>query len=153
MNGVPFVSIRDLLSSPLGAVGRLAAVARRLDVANQALDEVLEEPLKGHLRVAHLASDSLVLVADSPAWSARARYLGPEILEHLRRRLGNPHLARVQLLTRPPEPRARPASARPRELSGRAAGLLRSVAESTGNEPLGRVLRRLARRAPGREQD
>jgi hypothetical protein len=153
VNDVPFISIRDLLSSPLSTIGRLAAVGRRLDAANHALEEVLEDPLKGHLRVAHMVGDTLTLVADSPAWSARARYQSPRILEHLRQRLGNPGLARVQLLTRPVEARSKPAPGKPRRLSGRAASLLESVAASTDNEPLSHALRRLARRAPGKEHD
>ena len=75
MSGVPFVSVRKLLGSSLTPLGRLMAAGRRLGIANDALDELLVEPLKGRVRIARASGETVTLVADSPAWSARARYL------------------------------------------------------------------------------
>ena len=154
MAGTPFVSIRDLLTGPLTPLGRLTTIGRRLDAANRALDELLAEPLRGHLRVARVTGDTLTLVADSPAWSTLARYQTPQILEHLGRRLDQPDLARARLLARPPErPVASSRRAVPRQLSARAAALIESVAQATENEALGRSLMRLARRASPDQRD
>ena len=153
MSGVPFVSIRQLLGSPLTPLGRLTAAGRRLGDANDALDEFLDEPLKGRVIVARASGETLTLVAESPAWSARVRFLTPQILDHLRRRLDNPRLDRVKIVTRPTElPVDPPARPRPR-LSERSAALLECIARSSENEALARVLRRLAGRAGGYQRD
>ena len=92
-------------------------------------------------------------MAESPAWSARVRFLTPQILDHLRRRLDNPRLDRVKIVTRPTElPVDPPARPRPR-LSERSAALLECIARSSDNEALARVLQRLAGRAGGQRRD
>ncbi len=147
MSGIPFVSIRQLLGSTLTPLGRLMAAGRRLGLANDALDEFLGEPLKGRVSVARASGETLTLVAESPAWSARVRYLTPQILDHLRSRLDNPRLNRVQIVTRPTEsPVDPPARSRP-QLSSRSAALLECVAQTSDNEALASVLKRLAGRA------
>jgi len=153
MSGVPFVSIRQLLGSPLTPLGRLMAAGRRLGLANEALDEFLDEPLKGRVIVARASGETLILVAESPAWSARVRYLTPQILDHLRSRLNNPRLNRVKIVTRPTElPADPPARPRPR-LSSRSAALLECVARSSDNQALARILQRLAGRADRQKRD
>ncbi len=153
MSGIPFVSIRQLLGSSLTPLGRLTAAARRLGAANTALDEFLDEPLKGRVSVARADRETLTLVAESPAWSARVRYLTPQILAHLRHRLDNPRLNRVQIVTRPTEsPVETPVRRRPR-LSEAAAALIESVAKSSQNEALAGTLMRLAKRAGHQKRD
>ena len=153
MSGVPFVSIRQLLGSSITPLGRLMAAGRRLANANDALDEFLDEPLKGRVSVARASGETLILVAESPAWSARVRYLTPQILDHLRSRLDNPRLNRVKLVTRPTElPADPPARPRPR-LSRRSAALLECVARSSDNEALASVLERLAGRTDRQKRD
>ena len=153
MSGVPFVSIRQLLGSSLTPLGRLMAAGRRLGIANDALDEFLDEPLKGRVSVARASGDTLTLVAESPAWSARVRYLTPQILDHLRRRLDNPRLNRVQIVTRPTESPADPPARRRPRLSSRSAALLECVARTSDNEALASVLERLAGRADRQKRD
>jgi hypothetical protein len=153
MSGVPFVSIRQLLGSSITPLGRLMAAGRRLANANDALDEFLDEPLKGRVSVARASGDTLTLVAESPAWSARVRYLTPQILDHLRSCLDNPGLNKVQIVTRPTElPNHPPARPRP-QLSSRSADLLECVARTTDNEALAGVLERLAGRADRQKRD
>ena len=151
MSDVPFVSIRQLLGSSLTPLGRLTAAGRRLGAANTALDEFLDEPLKGRVSVARADRETLTLVAESPAWAARVRYLTPQILDHLRSRLDNSRLNRVQIVTRPTEsPIEAPVRPRP-QLSQKAAAIIESVAKSSQNEALAGALMRLAKRA-GRHQ-
>ena len=153
MSGVPFVSVRQLLGSSLTPLGRLMAAGRRLGAANTALDEFLDEPLKSRIRVARAGPETLTLVAESPAWSARVRYLTPQILDHMRRRLENPRLNKVQIVTRPTETPADPRPVRRAELSRGSAELIESVARATDNEALAQVLTRLAKRCEDRKQD
>ena len=153
MSGVPFLSMRQLLGGTLTPLGRLATTCRHLDTANDALDELLDEPLKGHVSVARASGEILTLVAESPAWSARVRYLTPQILDHLRSRLDNPRLARVRIVTRPTQsPPESPRQPRP-QLSSHAASHIESVARASENEALARTLLRLARRASGQKRD
>ncbi len=153
MSGIPFVSIRQLLGSSITPLGRLVAAGRRLAKANDALDEFLDEPLKGRVSVARASGETLTLVAESPAWSARVRYLTPQILDHLRSRLDDLGLNRVKIVTRPTElPADPPARPRPR-LSSRSAALLECVAKTTDNEALASVLERLAGRADRQKRD
>jgi hypothetical protein len=153
MSDVPFVSIRQLLGSSLTPLGRLTAAGRSLGTANTALDEFLDEPLKGRVSVARADRETLTLVAESPAWAARVRYLTPQILDHLRSRLDNPRLNRVQIVTRPTEsPTEPPPRPRP-QLSRQAAALIESVAKSSDNEALASALMRLAARAGRHQRD
>lgn len=153
MSAAPFISVRQLLASPLSPLGRLVAAGRHRAAADAALQEFLPEPLKGRVQVARASGETLTLVADSPAWSARARYLTPQILDHLRSRLENPRLDRVQIVTRPTDSRpAAPPPRRPR-LSGRAAELLACVARTTDNPALAASLERLAARATREKRD
>jgi hypothetical protein len=153
MSGAPFVSVRQLLGGSLTPLGRLMATGRRLGTANTALDEFLEEPLKGRVSVARAGRETLTLVAESPAWSARVRYLTPQILDHMRRRLENPRLNKVQIVTRPTESSADPQPARRARLSRRSAELIESVARASDNEALASALMRLAGRCSGQQQD
>jgi hypothetical protein len=153
MSGVPFVSVRQLLGNALSPLGRLVAVSSRLGTANRALEEILDEPLKGRVCVARASDETVTLVAESPAWSSRVRYLTPQILDHLRSRLERPHLRRVQIVTRPTvSPALPPQRPRPR-LSAHSAGLIESVARTTENAALSRTLMRLARRASDQDRD
>jgi hypothetical protein len=58
MREVPFISVRQLLGSPLSPLGRLVAAGRHQDAANAALQEFLEEPLKGRVCVARASSEN-----------------------------------------------------------------------------------------------
>ena len=153
MSDVPFVSIRQLLGSSLTPLGRLTAAARRLGAANTALDEFLDEPIKGRVSVARADRETLTLVAESPAWSARVRYLTPQILDHLRGRLDNPRLNRVQIVTRPTETPVEAPVRRGPQLSEAAAAVIESVAKSSQNEALADALMRLAKRAGRQKRD
>ena len=153
MSGVPFVSVRQLLDSSLTPLGRLMTAGRRLNAANTALEEFLEEPLKGRVSVARAGRETLTLVAESPAWSSRVRYLTPQILDHLRTRLENPRLRRVQIVTRPTETPAVAPPERPPQLSQHTAALIESVARNSDNEALASALMRLAGRADRQKRD
>ena len=158
MKRTPFLSVREVLASPLTAAGRLMAVGRRLGNANDALGELLDAPLRDHVTVARLSGETLTLVADSPAWAARVRYQAPRILAHLRRTCDCPRLESMRVVTRPArvvrEPLAEPArEARSRAISAETAELIESVALACDNDALRGTLLRLARRAKSRPSD
>ncbi len=73
-------SLTDVLQGDQ-SLNRLVQRTRELQRMNAALREHLGEALADHLKIAILNEQGvLVLVAASPAWVVRARYLGPEIL-------------------------------------------------------------------------
>ena len=153
MSRVPLVSVRELLGNARSPLGRLAAVSHHLGAANHALEEILEEPLKGRVCVARASGESVTLVAASPAWSSRIRYLTPQILDHLRSRLENPQLAMVKIVTRPTYSRTQPPRIPRPRLSDRSAALIESVAGDCDNPALANALMRLARRASARNRE
>lgn len=154
MNRAPFVSVREVLASPLTAAGRLMAVGRRLGVANQALGTLLDAPLRDHVSVARLSGETLTLVADSPAWAARVRFQAPLILDHLRTRLDCPRLESLRVVTRPAPMIREPVNEPPpRPMSPATAKLIESVALACDDGALRRTLLRLAGRARSRPSD
>lgn len=136
------------VSRLLGADASLAALVRaseRRSRYNDRLREFLDRPLADHVQVARADAGLLVLVADTPAWGHRIRYLAPAILEQLRR--DEPSLRDVQITVRPAPDGPSPPRAPPRPAISRStASLLEEVAGNCGNPELARVLARLGER-------
>jgi len=138
--------IGDLLrptGSPLAALVRRAGQRERL---NARLGDILDRPLLDHIQVAGGENGVLVLMADTPVWGHRIRYLAPTILQHLQ--LHEPELRDVRIIVRPAReepPPAAPARAR-RTLSRSCASLLETVAATCDNPALARILARLSSR-------
>jgi hypothetical protein len=71
----------------------------------------------------------------------------------MRRRLKNPSLVKLQIVTRPTESAANPPARRRAHLSEHSAALIESVAKNSKNQALASALMRLAGRSRGQEQD
>lgn len=66
-----------------GDSGALRGALRRAEAftdLNRRLATSLPEAARGHVRVACIEADCLVIAADSPAWSSRARLLADGLL-------------------------------------------------------------------------
>lgn len=61
----------------LASLMRTAGIFERLD---QTLQPLLPASDRGHIRLACIEEDTLVLAADSPAWATRARLAAPDWL-------------------------------------------------------------------------
>jgi hypothetical protein len=148
--------VSELLRTPSGQLAGLMATARRLEAVERALDGILDPGVRDHVHAARLERGILTLLADSPAWATRLRYLAPVLREQLDGPLRET-LTEVRIHARPIDrPIDRSDSARahaqhpgapPRQaqLSADAAAVLESVAAATADPALRASLRRIAR--------
>lgn len=138
--------IGDILAPSGSPLATLLSRARHLQQLDAQLAEFLDRPLLDHIQVGGNDNGVLVLVADSPVWGHRIRYLAPGILQQLRVR--EPGLHDVRIIVRPARSEARPAPVRMRRTLSRAsASLLERVAATCDNPALARALTRLGARA------
>lgn len=127
-------------------------VRRQIDAhraLNRALDAALPASARGHVRVAALEHDRLVLEADSPVWATKTRYLETGIIRQLRDDTGlsvKSLRLRVKPATETPGRRKR----QPPTLSADSARHLTALADDVSHPGLQKALSRLAKRASGR---
>lgn len=138
----------------LGAHPRLLAELRRNQEWLQRVCAQLPPPLDAHCLYARQEQETLTLFTDSPAWGARLRFFGPELLRRLGAR--HPEVRRIQVRVQPsqgPPREVRPAREEGvRRFSAETAALLRETADHLGQTELADALRRLAKAgvAPGK---
>ena len=113
---------------------------------------VLPPEFDGHVKVANVRNNSLILVTDSPVWTTRLRQLSSHILQALKDNSSNlpktQIIHHIQIQTRyqasgspPPQ---RPVKQKP-ELSRNTAERLRQSADSIDDPQLKQALARLAK--------
>lgn len=94
-------SLSELIFRPGSPI---AGLAREAEAATSLVDELraaLAAPLAGALAGARLREDgTLVLLAASPAWAARLRFEGEQLLERCRER--HPDARRIEVRVRGP---------------------------------------------------
>lgn len=147
-----FLPLAALLTQENRGLPRLLQQAQRLQELTQTLVEALPPSVGEHCRVGNVASDTLTLVTDSPAWSTRLRFYTPAILAHFRQRHGL-DLRSVRVRVRPPEtPReaSHPVSRRI-TLSPHSAEIIKQTALGISDPDLKRALLRLAHRSPEKD--
>jgi hypothetical protein len=108
---------------------QLCSQSQLLGLAQARLEEALPAELVPHCQVAAIQAGSLTLHTDSPAWAARLRYLGPDILHALQADSELPTIRAVRIRTIPQNTPAIRKKPRP-GLSTQTVQLLRDVAES-----------------------
>ena len=137
-------SVRTLLEGSTGALAELVAGARRLEDVDAALARVLDPAVRAHVRAIGLDAGILTLLADSPAWATRLRFLAPMLREEL---TGIGPLERVAIVARPvsPERVAEQPVRQAASLSDETATLLESIADGIADAALSESVRRVAR--------
>lgn len=118
---------------------------RALAVLERQILSLLPPEFAPHCRVAGVTGGRLLLVADTPAWAARLRFQGTQLVQHLGR-VGTVTVRTVQVRIIPPIDETRPAPRRIR-LSAENARLLEQTAKGIRDARLAQALTRLARRA------
>jgi hypothetical protein len=91
------------LKGLLGESPRLARIAQsaaRLAALTASVREALPPEIQPHLTAANVREDTLVLTTDSPAWAARLRFHGGEILTFLAAGQGI-HATRISVRSHP----------------------------------------------------
>lgn len=143
------ISIGVLLGPAAAALSDLLERAARRGRLEAAIRERLPVELAPHCHLGNWENGTLVLVAESPAWAARLRYLAPQLQAGLRDLLPlrTVRVRAAPLAQRPPRTERRTRTS----LSPDSARLLRdSAADLDG--PLADALRRLARHAENHRQ-
>lgn len=125
----------------LGAAGDPVRRAMWLDALDQRLRTCLPQPLAAHAQLANVDRDRLVFVVDAPAWHARLRMHGPQLLDAARS-LGLQATTLVVRISRKAAPTQEAARQRVTPMSEpvrRALeAALASLAEDPANKPTGR---------------
>lgn len=136
------------LGQKKGEVADLVTMARILQKMDREFKKLLPPPLQNQVSVARLTHDELVVVAASPAWAAKLRFLSSSLLTNLRRK--NTYfqsINRLSVITQPKlEKPAPPNASYKRTFSTQVAELLEVTADGVGEGELSAALRRLASR-------
>lgn len=146
--------LNKLLSATSGDLSRTLKRARQLQLADQALQQLVGTTLAGHCHVANVRGTVLVLQLDSAAWAARLRYQMPAIQRELKASRTFSAILSIEVNIRPrgsagghaSPAHARNQTRRPISLSDTAATHIAAVASATGDPALQAALRRLASR-------
>lgn len=80
--------LKDLISGPDTAVGRLKQRSVDIDTLTAQVRCLIPDTLRPHLVAANRRDDTLCLVADTAAWAAKLRYHAPDILISINRTQG-----------------------------------------------------------------
>lgn len=121
-----------------------------LRVLEDALRDCLPAECCSHCRVAGISGDTLLIVADSPAWRSRLHFYSDRIISHFSQ-VGKSAVDRVRIQVaatggvQSPAPRRDP----PLRLPAEAARGFASLARDTDDPDLRRALERLASRSGG----
>ncbi len=138
------ISIGTLLGPAAPRLAGLLERAGRRARLEAAIRAKLPVDLAPHCHLGNWEDGTLVLVADSPAWAARLRYLIPHLRSELEQHLPLRAIkVRAAPLVRRPPPGPRQVRAR---LSPASADLIEASAAGLDG-PLADALRRLARHA------
>ncbi|MBN4080659.1 DUF721 domain-containing protein, partial [Beggiatoa alba] len=70
--------INKLLQTKNSEIASLVTQARKIEFLNNILLNLLPSPLPFHCHLATIEKQTLVIVVDSPTWSARLRYSIPD---------------------------------------------------------------------------
>ncbi len=129
-----------------GALRRLLSQSRAVQDLDARLRGFLPMPLREHCSLAAIDQDNATLLASSPAWSSRLRYMTPAILEFLRGPCGQEQLRSLRIRIAIPgnKPVGGKLPAPGQRLSKQAAEHLRNAARHCSDAEVGRILLRIA---------
>lgn len=104
-------------------------------------------PVNLHIQLAYIHGTKLHVIADSPAWAAKFRFMSAHIIPTLKKNIQYfQYLKEISVTTRPittnPERQRKP---QPHYISRSAKDCLENIAEGLDNEDLQRALLRLAK--------
>lgn len=139
------------------------AQAKKLDYFTQLLHSILPVECRGHVAVANIRNQNLMLITDSPVWTTRLRQLSPQILEFIRKnsvnKLNNKEqIHHVQISTRyqassPDQQLANKKNKPGLQISEKTASMLTQSADSIQHQQLKTALLRIARHGRSRTDE
>jgi hypothetical protein len=120
--------------------------AQKLLRLEQTVLRLLPDDLSLHCNVMNFKSKTLVLGATSPAWAARLRFAGPELVRQLQAHCSL-DIAMLQIRIRPESSENRPICRAKPKLSLESGTLLAQTAQNIEHRGLKEALFRLAAKA------
>lgn len=131
-------------------IADLVTKAKFLGKLNQEFLKLVPTPVNQHVQLAHIYGKKLHVIAESPAWAAKFRYMSAHLIPTLNKNIQYfQYVREITISTRPLNQKSQRLNlSRPRNLSSEAKSCLENMAESLGNESkdLKIALLRLAKR-------
>ena len=136
------------LGQKKGEVADLVTMAKILHKMDLEFKKHLPTPLQNQVNLSRLSNSTLLVVANSPAWAAKLRFLSASLLPSLQRKSQYfQSVTKIEIIAQPKleEPRKQ-LPVYKRQLSQQSSELLLTTAEFLGDGELSAALRRLASR-------
>jgi len=129
-------------------VADLVTKARFMGKLNQEFLKNVPAPVNLHVQLAYINGSKLHVIADSPAWATKFRFMSAHIIPTLKKNIQYfQYLKEISISTRPIYLNVEKTKiAQPRYISREAKNCLENMAEGLNNADLQRSLRRLAKR-------
>ena len=129
-------------------VADLVTKARFMGKLNQEFLKNVPAPVNLHVQLAYINGNKLHVIADSPAWATKLRFMSSHIIPTLKKNIQYfQYVNEMSISTRPINLKAEKIKmASPRYISNEAKNCLENMAESLENVDLKRSLLRLAKR-------
>ena len=129
-------------------VADLVTKARFMGKLNQEFLKNVPTPVNLHVQLAYINGNKLHVIADSPAWATKFRFMSSHIIPTLKKNIQYfQYVKEISVSTRPMNLEAKKIKiASPRYISSEAKSCLENMAEGLDNADLQRSLLRLAKR-------
>jgi len=138
--------INKLLYSKHSKVAALITEARKTEFLNGIVLDLLPAPLPLHCQLAKISNNTLVIMTDSPTWSARLRYSIPDLLAKLKHH--SQYFIPIKKIEIKVDPKwhrkAYQERAKPKRISAKTSKCLEDTANSIENEVIRKALLKLA---------
>jgi len=141
--------INKLLQRKNSQIAGLVTQARKLDFLNNKLLDLLPLPLPHHCHLAKIDQQTLVIVVDSPTWSARLRYSIPDLLAKLKHQSQYfIPIRKIEIKVNPKwQTQTQSQILKPKPISKRTAQCLKDTANSIENNTIKNALLKMAAKA------
>ena len=129
------------------SVADLVTKARFMGTLNQEFLKNLPSPINLHVQLAHVHGSKLHVIADSPAWATKLRFMSSHIIPTLRKNIQYfQYVKEMDISTRPINAKDKKIKrAHSRHISSSAKNCLENMAAGLDNEDLKQSLLRLAK--------
>ena len=136
------------LSRKKDGVADLVTKARFMGKLNQEFLKNIPTPINLHVQLAYINGAKLHVIADTPAWATKFRFMSSHILPTLRKNIQYfQYVKEISVSTRPLNTKKEEVkTTSPRYISSEAKSCLENMANGLDNEDLQQSLRRLAKR-------
>ncbi len=141
--------INKLLHRKNSQITELITQARKLEFLNNKLLDLLPLPLPHHCHLAKMDKQTLVIVVDSPIWSARLRYSIPDLLAKLKHQSQYfIPIKNIEIKVNPTwHTQTRVNTLKPKPISKKTAKCLKDTANTIENATIKNALLKMAEKA------